>query len=264
VKDGVYHGLSWDDYRAIDAANWSTLKRFADSPAHARYAQFEGEEPSASMRLGTAAHCLLWEPERFRTDYAVGPEVHRGSKEWKAWAAENPNKQLVKPSEVDEYAGIVKAVRAHPEAHALIAGEGQNEVSIVWTDPETGTKCKSRLDRMTKHATWNIIPDLKTCQDAKGDWFARDVYNLGYHGQAAFYLWGVTLLTGLTYACAWIAAENKPYHGVEVHEPDDKVFADGTALYRKYLNQYAECQRTGVWPSYSPTIKTISRPPWAK
>jgi hypothetical protein len=80
---------------------------------------------------------------------------------------------------------MADAVRQHPYAAALLA-DGKAEQSFWWDDKATGQRCKCRPD-------WyqgTTIVDLKTCQDASANSFARACATFAYHTQAAHYLNG--------------------------------------------------------------------------
>lgn len=68
--------------------SFSSLSAFAVSPrAFIAYKLKERKETKA-MRLGTAVHCLVLEPEKFRERYIVAKTVNGATKEGKAYWAE--------------------------------------------------------------------------------------------------------------------------------------------------------------------------------
>ena len=65
-----------DDYHAdTSAISASGLKLFRRSPAHHYAAYLDPNrierKPTAAMKLGTATHCAILEPERFNGEYTV-------------------------------------------------------------------------------------------------------------------------------------------------------------------------------------------------
>lgn len=73
-----------------------------------------------------------------------------------------------------------------PEAQALLTG-GVSEVSILWTDKQTGVQLRSRADYMKL----GTIVDLKTFSNSQGfpieKAVARSIQSCGYHMQALMY-----------------------------------------------------------------------------
>ena len=102
---GIHRDILAEDYHAIKAVSATFLKRFLlDTPAHAK-AMLDGllDEESSAMSKGTALHAALLEPELFKTSFVIGPEVARNTKEWKAFAAQHPGRDLFKPSEMQDH-----------------------------------------------------------------------------------------------------------------------------------------------------------------
>ena len=79
LADGIHRDVSFENYLKEDRVSKSLLwDTFDRSPAHAR----QGKEESNAMKVGTATHCVLLEPDMFRTRFVRGPDDRRGNK-WK-------------------------------------------------------------------------------------------------------------------------------------------------------------------------------------
>ena len=62
------------EYQEREAANWSILKYFERSPAHAREAiKTRGFPPSDAQKLGTITHDAVLSPKTFSQKYFVLP-----------------------------------------------------------------------------------------------------------------------------------------------------------------------------------------------
>jgi hypothetical protein len=177
------------DYHADPAISASHLKAVMQSPYHywSRFLDPKRPtvEPTSAMRLGSLAHCAVLEPDELSKRYAIAPD--RRSNAGKAAAAEMSANGIEAVSEPDMALALnmADAVRQHPYAAALLA-DGKAEQSFWWDDKATGQRCKCRPD-------WyqgTTIVDLKTCQDASANAFARACATFGYHTQAAHYLNG--------------------------------------------------------------------------
>ncbi len=150
---GIFSLMSFSEYLGVDAMNCSTLKKVAQSPLHAQHELTTPSEPSQAFVIGDAFHGLVLEPERFDAEYALGLDCGKRTKAdkeaWAEWLAEHPLQTALKHEEWDAVHAMREAVLAHPTAAEIMDGEGQNELTMVWEDPATGTLCKGRADRLT-------------------------------------------------------------------------------------------------------------------
>jgi exodeoxyribonuclease VIII len=268
---GIYLGVSYDAYAAWPAARHSDLKEFSRSPAHARYRQLHGGgDQTEAQGFGTLCHLLLFQPERLELEYALTPEarVDRRTKDGKAayaaWVAEAKGRIPLDRDEHRRAARIVDAIRSVPTVAELLRAPGANEVSIAWQDERSGELCKARLDAVRSFMGWTFVLDLKTALDASPRAFSRAIAAFGYHSQAAFYLDGLAALAEAGRRFVFVAAEKDEPHGVALYEIDDEDLEVGRRTYRRHLAQYAECRRTGVWPSYPDGVEPLRLPGWAR
>jgi exodeoxyribonuclease VIII len=134
-----------------------------------------------------------------------------------------------------------------------------------YRDAETGivVPVKILVDLAPRPETfmWGCcLGDLKTCQNAGKSW-ARKVFELSYHVQAAFYL------------DVWEAATGEKrtefFHVVQESfppwEPARKILSAefielGRWRYQEALNRYAKCLSAGEWPGYGQDI--VQPEPW--
>ncbi|GAF92676.1 unnamed protein product, partial [marine sediment metagenome] len=153
IKDGIYPNMPYDVYATIPAINYSILKFFGQSAAHARKQMLRPKKPTEAMEFGTDIHCAIFEPKRFDAEYVSVPKLDMRTKIGKeAWAKhekENAGKNILFEADYKACLGMRKRVDEHEGIAALLrGGKGANELTIVWTDPETGERCKSRIDRL--------------------------------------------------------------------------------------------------------------------
>lgn len=244
-----YQQMTAEAYHAEDAVSASLLKR--RTPAHA----LVPTETTPAMELGTATHAAILEPEKFNAEYSV-LDADLRTKEGKARRDEliASGQKILKPDEWSQIEGMATSVHQHPEANALLAW-GIAELSMFWTDPETGLRCKCRPDWAVDQT---MLVDVKTCQDASPAGFARAVVNFGYHIQAAHYMAG----TGAD-RFVFIAVESKPPYAVGVYELDALALDEGWRKRQAAIHRWNECKQTGVYRAYSDSIVTLSLPAWA-
>jgi len=279
-EPGVYYDIPAEQYHSCPYESNSHLgPMIRRSPLH--YLEQERKE-SKVFDFGRLAHSMVLEPQTLLDYYAVLPDfakqvqdeaaadgakpykVPRGTKRYKelcdGFTTEHEGKQIISPDDLE----TAKAMRARAVENSLakdwLEASGSVEVSIVWDDPETGIRCKGRLDKWMPNR--NLIIDYKTT-----DWppdFSRAIYQYGYHVQAAFYCDGLRLAADLAMTPAFgiIAQEkNPPYTclAARVH-PDD--IALGRQQYRTALQRVAECSESGVWPGPE-NPEWWRLPPWA-
>lgn len=265
---GLHPGTSFGRYRQIDACNWSMLKTYLRSPAHAYYAQTHPSEPTPSMQLGDAVHAAVLEPDRFAADYAKAPNVDLRTKAGKAELAEfesgNANKVILRGDDYEQCLRIRDAVWSHDKARRMLQGRGGNEIAAVWVDLGTGLRCKGRLDRLTYADGVPTIIDLKTTsRGGSVDAFSKEIANYQYHGQAAFYLDGLAAISAADRAWRFIVVETfEPYVVSQYMLAPDSI-EEGRKLYRRALTQHKKCNRAGEWPGYAEDGGEIHIPQWA-
>lgn len=266
-KPGIYPNLPFADYHQIRAVNHSTLVGFNRTPAHAREQMLHPKDGTEALATGHAFHTFLLQPEVFAAEYVVPPKINRrfkaGKAAWKEWEAAHPGALLLTQEEGETYHEMREAVLAHPTAKELLSGAGANELTLVWTDPETGLLCKARLDRLTALAGWPFIVDVKTSRNAAERPFQRDIAAYHYHQQGAWYRHGANALKPAERRVALIAVEKEPPFGVAVWEITDRALDQGARECRKHLQEYAHCMETGVWPCYDAGMGLLDLPPWS-
>lgn len=250
--------MNFDEYRAIDAVNFSTLKAMKRSPLHYRYAMEHPVEATSAMQVGTATHCMVLEPSQFPPRYVVWTGGRRAGKEWDAFEASNLDKTIIKADEYDYCVAMRDAVHSHPAAGPILA-QGEAEKVIQWVDPETGLACKGRLDWVG-----GSIADLKTTQDADPRRFGGVAARYGYHEQMAWYRWGVECALGLVdMPCHLITVESAAPHDVVVYTLDELTLGAGLESARELLRRVAACRASGEWPGRYAGETTLNFPRWA-
>ena len=264
MKPGVYPNIAAFTYHQWEGASQSRLKILRDkSPAHLRYALDHPEPQTDAMRLGAAVHTCVLQPEAFATEYVRGIAGDGRTKRVKearlALETAHPGKAVLAPSEWDTCMAIRRAVGEHPNTKHLLNGE--REYSAVWTDPETGVLCKGRFDCVARGIF--TLTDLKTTRDASPHRFPRDVYQLGYHIQAAHYIGGAKALGLDVDSFGFIAVEKEPPFAIAVYQLAAPAIHDGERELRPLLDTWARCLLTNEWPAYPTDVQIIDLPKWA-
>ncbi len=233
----MYSGLGLSK-SSLDKINKSVDHYFMDKTS---------ETPA--MRIGTAFHTLILEPEKFGKDYACGPNADRrttaGKNAWKESEESNPNKILLSVNDWDMIHFMQRSVLKHKlSSHLLNLDLGKSEETMMWNDPELGTLMKGRSD--FRNFSEKVVIDLKSTMDASSDKLERDIWSsdLRYHVQAAIYTDGArSILDDESWEFLFVFVEKKPPYAVQVVHLPKKSIEIGRIQYREnvlYLLQWLE------------------------
>jgi exodeoxyribonuclease VIII len=256
MKPGIYHNLPFSGYLAAKQINASALKLIASrTPAHYLASLSKPKEESQAMKIGSAIHCAVLEPDFFEEKHVILPDgVDGRTKEGKSiiYEAKQSGKVILSKSEADLCNQVATAVSSNKGiGNALKIGD--SELSVFTND----RKC--RLD----HYNSGNIFDLKTCNDASPNGFARQIYNFGYHIQAAWYL-DTCKMAGLEAdGFIFIAVEKEPPYAIGLYELGADSMEVGRSAYQSALDKLERAKSTGDWPGYSEYLETIELPYWA-
>lgn len=264
-EDGIYHDIPDEEYHAIERISNSYLGILKRSPAHLIYALEHEPEEKDHFTFGRAAHDAVLRPLHFEEAWARAPEGDRRTKAVKEeWAKleEEHGSMILKPDAYDKADALGKEVRSHVITSPILAAPGHAEVTLLWTDPETGIKCKGRVDWLPA-SDWSWFFDLKTTTDASAKGFAKSLFAYGYFRQMAFYKGGLEVLGDRRDQVAIIAVEKEPPFALSTFRVDEAALSAGEHEYKRLLKLYAQCASMDHWPGYEEGVVDISLPPWA-
>jgi len=261
--------MNFDEYRQIEAVNWSRLKLLRQSPAHYRYAVEHPEDTgdTPGRRVLRAIHAAVLEPEDFDNQYAVWDGGRRAGKAYQAFKDEHEGLDILNLTEMAKIGAIAHAVKDHPIAGPLLGGPfGKSEITLQWRDESRGIDCKGRADRLIDRGDgrWALV-DLKTVQTVNPAQLGATAAKLGWHGQLAFYGGGVRRCCDARYVDHLIVAvEDRAPHDVGVFslDPDTALYA-GEVLRDELLDRLAECRASDEWPGRLDEITDLPLPAWA-
>jgi hypothetical protein len=268
-RSSLFTGESFEQYlvRHLGELSASAIEHVLRSPAHYRAwveAVVDDRDTPAQV-FGRSLHCALLEPDRFAKDYALAPDF--GDQRFKAnklaradWHAANPGVLELTEHDAARIAGMTKSVRANPLAAGLLR-RVQTEVTIRWRDDETGVACKARPDAVAEDLLYAV--DVKTCEDARPDAFARSVYNYGYHVQHAHVCDGFRVLGSPLRNYLILAIEKDPPYAHAIYTIDAAAEAAAMRKRSRALAIVRRCIDADSWPSYAADITELSLPPWA-
>jgi len=260
-------------YHATPAASKSFLHELLiRTPAHA----ITPTKETPALVDGSAIHCAVFEPVRFREEYIQKPDGMKFStKEGKAWKeeADKTGKIILSTDLYNNCLAMSKAVHAHLRKHEdpiikSLLSHGESELSAFWIDPEYGVLCKSRYDWLNQES--RIIVDLKSCMDAGERKFTNDAYSHGYDMQAGWYPYGLTQITKCEHHDFYfIALEKEPViidgeksFAVRVYKASEEMMNHGLVRCYRAMKSYDACTKSGKWPCYPPEVSDLNIPGW--
>jgi exodeoxyribonuclease VIII len=255
--------LTNEDYHNRPGVSASMLKSMARG-----WRTFEAEyitktaprKESAAMALGTAVHTALLEPERFATEYVVCPEEcsDRRTKAYKEWAASVDGAAVLTTDDAATIDAIRESVRRDDFASKLLAADGYVEKSMEWNDQ--GVLCRMRFDKIAGP----FCIDIKTCQDATPEAFAKTIASYRYDLQAAHYLSGLTnngIGWGMRFV--FIAVETASPYRVRCYEMCDDDFDKANDDRVSLLQEYRRRSKSGDWSEPGEGVLTkVFLPNW--
>jgi hypothetical protein len=248
LPEGFVENMPFEEYAAVPAMNFSSLKHMMRSPLKYKWFLDHPEAATAAMVLGNATHKMILEPERVNNFAVWGEEddqkVRRG-KVWEAFQEAHASKEIITASERDAMVGIAVSVRRHLAARKYLTAAGPTEVSMFWE--MDGRRFKGRIDKLipAMHTTVN----LKTTVSSEPHRFGGQAFKLGYYMHEALYWEGYKILTGAVPRQKIIAFESRaPYEGA-VYRLTPDVRLQGLEDLHGLLDRLAHCEKTNTWPA---------------
>lgn len=263
---GLRSHVSYGDYSTFPGISITRLKELKRSPLHYRYRLDHPRETDA-MRLGTAAHCAVLEPDRFLDAYAIwsrrtasGNLAPRNGQWWEAFKVENEGKDVITEDECATALAIQQAVRTDPCSAKYLA-QGDPELSMQWEMHDR--LCKGRADWLTYIDGAPNIVGLKTARDCREIFFGNAAAKLGYGMQWAWYWAGFKIITGETPIMKEIVVESEPPYATVVYNVPMEVILRGEEEYLALLDQLTRYESEQVWPGPAEGRELdVSMPTW--
>lgn len=237
------------------------------SPAHAWLAHprlnpnFQTEE-NGRFDIGSAAHALLLEGENRMRPLDFDDWRTKASKEERDQARAEGLYPILRHQyeAVHTMAEAARKAIAECQEFGYRLEDCMTEKTIIWHEPD-GTRCRMRADIITNDR--KVIVDYKTCDNANPESFVRQIANMGYDLQGAFYKKGVAEEFGTDAKFLLLAQEiEPPYSCTFIGLPPAFLFL-GAAKMRYAMATWAECMATGQWPGYGSRIHWVEPPAWA-
>lgn len=258
--------MNYHDHPALSA---SKLKKFISGTPRDFWYAYEWPDrmpvmPTEAMRQGSLLDCMITEPERFDSKYAVAPVCDRRTKAGKElWdkcfkAAASKGAELVNKPMYDTAEAIKQSLCSDPLVHEYLQGSGQ--VPHYWHDEVHDTEMRYLPD--IEDPEEGLLVDLKKARSADPRHFKSQSYNLCYDIQVAHYAEGYRDKYGeyprkiVLLAYEW----NFPYN-TSINVISDSLLELGRQRRDRAIEGIKECRGTNEWPSWG--VHTMEAPTWA-
>jgi hypothetical protein len=279
---GIYEDVPFEEYQQWNCFSKSMVSSALKSGQHLQNFVNNGKK-SKALGFGTLVDTLVLEPHLLGELFVIQPATYSTTKTTgrapnkktetitKPWNLNSKTckeiqqkilesgKSIVKQEDLDRAKAIQHALFSCEEAAVSITA-GKKQVSMVWVDPETGVKCKGRIDILTN----GTIDDLKTSIDASPDAFSRAIGKFFYFVQAGAYTEAYELLTGETRDFRFIVAETSgetEIPEVALYDLDHESIIAGRLMFKRALRNVKHWLEHGV-KGYSKFWEPVSAPRW--
>jgi len=262
LPDGIFEGIPDEIYFALPYFSASYARTLIINPAKAQ----EEQKATKSIDLGHAIHALKLEGRdalnaRFAFVPADAPkkptdkqrEAARPSIEtvnsihwWDLFESQNQGKTILSADDKVIIEGACQAIDTYPcVVKRKMFQSGMNEVTIIYTDRETGIRIKSRLDNLDEP----YINDLKSTADSSLFAFQRSIEKFGYRLQGGAYSIAAASVGLEIEEVRLVAVSTKPPYTPLVGSFSQYAVERGQLDFCRALTIEAECRELGYYPN---------------
>lgn len=238
------------EYDATVALNYSGSKKLLVSPLHYKQYLAEPAEETKALRIGSAIHAAILEPETFSSRYICGLDVDKRTKAGKeaaeAFLATVGDKIVLSP---DEFS-LVTSV-------ALSAIQALNRLGITFVETETmykvdycGVPLKSAIDAVGEDG---YLYDVKSCESAAPTFTGAlgAIKGYKYNLQAHFYRTVYELATGKRpRGFRFLFIEKEPPYATAIYEIGPNLMSYAVADFEAAVKLYQAGINFDSWPGY--------------
>ena len=268
TKPGLYPSLDFATYLAIDAVSSGDQKAAIVSLRAYWQRKLYKKRETDPMRVGSATHCAVFEPDKFADEYTVwgGGVRNKRHSEWRDFKdradkagqtvlTQSQNSQVLEMSRATRSLGTVSNYLLDPDAH--------REVTLLWEDPQTGLLCKARPDYWSQRL--DAMLEYKTTASADPDAFIRGACRMDYPIQIAHYLEGIAVVCGEKPDPFFLVQQNdRPYDRYLMCVPESAV-AYGAARAAVARERIAHGLANDFFPGIAENeVLKFELPPWLK
>lgn len=238
-----------ESYFESSAISQSDLKEVLKSPRHFYHKKFVAkDDPTPAMRLGSAVHMAVLEPEEFNKKYIL-TDLDRRTRAFKEAAG---TKIALSRDEAETVLGIKNSLNSSDEVKDLLLNS-HIEHALFWK--EKGLDCRAKFDAISdKH---KLVIDLKTTESAYWGDFKQSIIKYQYDFQCAFYSKALRAIDR-NYDFLFIAVEKKPPYEFSLIKISNEDLSTASIIVDGCLMTVKTCMENNRWPGYPRVISTIS------
>lgn len=207
-------------------------------------------KPTKFTDLGTAGHGMILQgeaPPIIPAD-ALSKTGSRQGGAWKDFADEHKGEVWLKESEAEPLKWMTESLDKTRKARALLDMPGLTEQSVFWRSDIGNFPMRGRIDRLAGGSETPLILDLKLTSNASPEkffWHARD---MGYHYQAASYMWAVREVLGVEpVGFVFIVGEYQVPYRWFTYQVTDAFLDEGWIVLHEALASLQERLKSGNW-----------------
>jgi len=279
LQPGLHHDIPESAYHKDLLMAQPTLSRseavmlLEESPlhlwcAHPRLGAKTFTEPTKKLDFGTAAHSMV---------LGSGQEiVVVDADNWQTKAAREQRDSIREAGKTPILAHDKERADALHKAFFMRLKEfnllekfeaGKSEVTIL-TDEGAGVFCRVRLDRLhiDEQAGMVYIFDPKFCESANPSSLPKQVINMGYVVQEAYYTQALQRvrpdLSGRIKFIYLFIEDHFPFSMTPV-ELNGEFKLIGVSKVCRAIDAWKKCLADGRWPGYTKELLTLEPPAWA-
>lgn len=275
IEDGIHDNISIEDYHANRTHISATqIKKAKESLRHFDW-YIRGkltQEKKPHLDFGNAFELALLDNANYLKNVATLPDAEwvdevmtmnpdsqkpRNTKHYQdrkeKFYAEHGHKYIINDTGDQSFETIEEMLSSCYQDSTIqaLVKNTEYQLSLFWTDPETGLKLKTRPDICKRKK--NVIVNLKTTLDGSPGAFSSDLKKYEYPLQACIEIMGCTE-TGLMDRVDnyfWLVVEKvAPFNATiyEFAESDIKACMDST---KYHLNKIAKGMKENRFPGYT-------------
>lgn len=269
----LVHNMSMEDYLAADGVNSSRLKLILKTSLDYKASFDESFEETKSTILGTAAHCLVLEPNSFKERYALEPydfgdktkgkvtEPDSPKQKWDRFKADNKDKIVL----AWDHAKVLKKLGERADKNftlKFLLASGRAEVTGFAKDPDSQILLKARCDLLTKDTIWDVKTTANGIDDLS---IYKQIMNYKYPFQAAHHTKVFNLLLDNSIKnWGWIFIDiDSPACHIRILHCPASLFRQGVEEHENAMTLLQKATEFGLWEGYPDEITELEIPEWA-
>ena len=205
--------------------------------------QRDKEDEKEHLQFGSLLHTMLLEPHLVATEYAVFSGLRRAGKDYEAFKAANPGRNIVTAAKMAEAKWLINGVRQSEAAQSLLKLGGVSEQTVAVDLNGVPTKC--RADKIIVNE--GIIWDLKsTSWDLDMDSVRQTIAHWDYALSSSLYCAVFEEFYKRKFEFMWVFI-NKTSAECAVYKMSEKTRQAGLQKVAKAQKLYKECMASGKW-----------------